>query len=83
MGPRGEIEGSLSKGKPGNIAVQSLVTPGLSNGQWAMGLAVKATYSKLAEELNTVMADMVSDGTVSAIFKRHKVTHFSPAEAPK
>lgn len=83
MGPRGEIEGSLFESNPANIVVQSLVTPGLGNSSWAMGLAVKKSYSALATELNAAMAEMSNDGTISAIFKRYKVTHFSPAKAPK
>lgn len=83
MGPRGEVEGVFNKQVPENITIQHLVTPGLSRSSWAMGLAVKADYTKLADEINTHMAAMVTDGTVKKIFNNYGVTYRAPAEAPK
>jgi ABC-type amino acid transport substrate-binding protein len=80
MGPRGELEGVLAN-HPDNIQIQSLITPGLSRGSWALGLAVKAD---IKGDLNTAvdhaMAELVSDGTVKKIFDQHKVTYQPPAE---
>ena len=82
MGPKGEIEGALGKNKPDYITVQHIVTPGLSNGSWAMGLAVKATYTDLAEKINLHMVAMVEDGTIKKIFEQYGVTYAPPADSP-
>ncbi|MBU0654067.1 MAG: ABC transporter substrate-binding protein [Gammaproteobacteria bacterium] len=82
MGPRGELEGILAT-RPANIQIQSLVTPGLARGSWAMGLAVKASdEGGLDKALDGAMAELVRDGTVKKIFEQHKVTYQPPAEAP-
>lgn len=83
MGPKGEIEGALKMNKPEHIVVQHLVTPGLTNGSWAMGLAVKANYTKLADKINLHMASMVKDGTIKNIFSQYGVTYAPPAIAPE
>lgn len=83
MGPRGELEGALKAGASNNVVIQSLVTPGLGNSSWAMGLAVKASYTELAKVLNTTMAEMKKDGTIEGIFKKYGLTYSAPAKAPK
>ncbi|CAA6816169.1 MAG: amino acid ABC transporter, periplasmic substrate-binding protein [uncultured Thiotrichaceae bacterium] len=83
MGPRGEVEGVFNKQVPENVVIQHLVTPGLSRSSWALGLAVKADYTKLADEINTHMAAMVKDGTVKSIFNAYGVTYNAPAIAPE
>ena len=83
MGPRGEVEGVFSKQVPDNIIIQHLVTPGLSRSSWAMGLAVKAENTKLADTINSHMASMVNDGTVEDTFKKYGVTYTAPAMAPQ
>lgn len=82
MGPRGEVEGAFNNSVPDHITIQHLVTPGLSRSSWAMGLAVKADYTELANEIDRHMAAMIKDGTVEAIFKKYGVTYASPADAP-
>ncbi|MEZ5477362.1 MAG: ABC transporter substrate-binding protein [Thiolinea sp.] len=81
MGPRGELEGQLAD-KPANLAVRQMTTPGLQRGTWAMGLAVKARYQDLAGELDKIMAEMVKEGVIEAIFTRYGVTYTPPAAAP-
>ncbi|MEZ5453653.1 MAG: transporter substrate-binding domain-containing protein [Thiothrix sp.] len=81
MGPRGELEGILAT-RPANIQMQSLVTPGLARGSWAMGIAVKADIKgNLGKEVDKAMAELVKDGTVKKIFEEHKLTYQPPAEA--
>ncbi|KAG1707606.1 L-cystine-binding protein FliY [Nymphon striatum] len=83
MGPRGEVEGVFNKQIPENIIIQHLTTPGLSRSSWAMGLAVKAGNTKLADAINSHMASMVNDGTVKEIFNKYGVTYTAPAAAPQ
>ncbi|EIJ34871.1 substrate-binding periplasmic protein [Thiothrix nivea] len=81
MGPRGELEGILAT-RPANIQMQSLVTPGLARGSWAMGIAVKADIKgNLGKEVDKAMAELVKDGTVKKVFEEHKLTYQPPAEA--
>jgi len=81
MGPRGEVEGAFTNSLPEHITIQHLVTPGLSRSSWAMGMAVKATNSKLVTEINKHMSAMVEDGTIKSIFDNYVVTYAAPAEA--
>ena len=81
MGPRGELEGQLAD-KPANIAVKTLMTPGLQRSKWVMGVAVKARNKQLTQAVNDAMAAMVIEGVVAKIFADHGVTYQAPAEAP-
>lgn len=82
MGPRGEVEGAFNNAVPENVIIQHLITPGLSRSSWAMGLAVKANFTHLADEIDRHMAAMIKDGTVETIFKKYGVTYAAPADAP-
>lgn len=82
MGPRGELEGLLAE-RSANLQVQSLVTPGLSRSNWAMGVAVKANNEALVKAINDGMADLVKDGTIKKIFDTYKVTYTPPAAPPE
>lgn len=82
MGPRGELEGALTA-HPDHIQIQSLITPGLARGSWAVGVAVKADIKgDLGKVVDKAMAELVRDGTVKQIFEQHKLTYQPPAEAP-
>jgi len=88
MGPKGEIEGALATSAittktTNNIVVSRLVTPGLSQTHWALGLAVKASYPKLAGEIDTQMVSMVKDGAIKTIFEKYGVTYAAPSIAPE
>ena len=82
MGPRGELEGLLVE-RPAQLQIQSLVTPGLSRTNWAMGVAVKASNAELAKAVNAAMAELVKAGNIKQIFDTYKVTYTPPAAPPE
>ena len=52
--------------------------PGVAPGGWALGLAVKAEYSALAQALQVAMNELVTSGRIEQIFARHKVDWLRP-----
>lgn len=82
MGPRGEIEGILHKElgpeKASRWVISPVATPGLTRPEWLLGLAVKHDSRDLGYFLEDVVRDMLADGTVEAIFKKHGLTHAAP-----
>ena len=76
VAPRGELEGALAG--DARFPVEVLRLPELKNQGWALGLAVKRDASALAEALARAMRELLADGTVAAIFRRHGVTHQPP-----
>ena len=74
MAPRAELEASELQG----YALAAVPTPGLAVSSWLLGMAVKAENTELARALAKAMNDLLSDGTVQAIFKKHGVTHTPP-----
>jgi len=78
MGPRGELEGILGANMPEQLAIQRIITPGLSKTTWAMGAAVKARNKKLAAATTKAMLAIIRDGSVEKIFKKYHVA-YTPA----
>ncbi|MCZ4305932.1 transporter substrate-binding domain-containing protein [Zoogloeaceae bacterium G21618-S1] len=76
MASRAEIEGAL--GTPGRIDVGPVSMPELRIKGWALGMAVKADSTVLAEALSQAMIDIQRDGTLARIFKEHGITHQTP-----
>lgn len=52
--------------------------PGLPQAGWALGLAVAKDDAALADALRNAIDEMARDGTLDAIFARHKVTRMAP-----
>ncbi|MBL8446534.1 MAG: transporter substrate-binding domain-containing protein [Zoogloeaceae bacterium] len=76
MAPRGEMEAALGKESP-----YPLTEVGLSELQikgWALGMAVKADNTQLANGLATAMEGLQRDGTVAKIFAQHGITVKTP-----
>lgn len=75
LAQRAELEAALQ----GNTRI-ALDTPHFAElkiDSWPLGLAVKAEDKELAEALNAALADLKTDGTVAAIFKRYGISHQS------
>ncbi|MBT0961550.1 substrate-binding periplasmic protein [Denitromonas iodatirespirans] len=76
MASRAEVEGAL--GAPGKIDVSTVAMPELRIKGWALGMAVKADNTQLADALSKAMVDIQRDGTLGRIFREHGVTHQTP-----
>jgi ABC-type amino acid transport substrate-binding protein len=76
MASRAEIEAALGKGTRYEISPVSL--PELQIKGWAVGMAVKADSTKLAENLTKAMTDMQRDGTISRIFAENGISLQTP-----
>lgn len=72
LAPRGELEGAL-RGET-RFAIDEAKLGGLTSRRWGLGMAVKAEATELATALEGALAELVQDGTLAAIFKRHAVT---------
>lgn len=76
MASRAEVESAVGKGTPYEISAVTL--PELQIKGWAIGMAVKADSTKLADGLTQAMVDMQRDGTVARIFTEHGITLQTP-----
>lgn len=78
MGPRSQIEDALRHLTPEQRQKMVLSipgTPGLSMQSWPLGMAVKVDSRDLAYAVGDVVAAMVADGTMAAIFQKHGLTY--------
>ncbi|SIS87110.1 substrate-binding periplasmic protein [Insolitispirillum peregrinum] len=78
MGPRSQIEDALRHLTPEQRQKMVLSipgTPGLSMQSWPLGMAVKVDSRDLAYAVGDVVAAMVADGTMTAIFQKHGLTY--------
>lgn len=78
MGPRSQIEDALRHLTPDQRQKMVLSipgTPGLSMQSWPLGMAVKVDSRDLAYAVGDVVAAMVADGTMAAIFQKHGLTY--------
>jgi ABC-type amino acid transport substrate-binding protein len=76
MAQQGELEGGL-KGDA-RFAIDLPPHPVLQKRQWALGLAVKAKSEDLAQALQAAINEMMADGTLKNIMRRHGVEHRQP-----
>lgn len=76
MATRGEVEGAL--GAPGRFEVSPVAMPELRIKGWALGMAVKADNTQLADALSKAMVEIQRDGTLDRIFQEHGITHQTP-----
>lgn len=75
MGPRGQLEAGAVPG----VKVHAPSLPGLSIGEWPLGVAVRHTYRQLGYAVDDAIAAAVQDGRIAAIFARHGLTYAPPA----
>jgi polar amino acid transport system substrate-binding protein len=76
MASRAEVEASVGKASPYEINPISL--PELQIKGWALGMAVKAENTQLADGLTKAMAEIQRDGTITRIFAEHGITLQKP-----
>lgn len=72
LAPRGELEAALEGEQ--RFAIDEAGFAELTRGRWSLGMAVKADAPDLAYALAGALAQLQSEGVVSAIFGRHGVT---------
>ncbi|MDV7339345.1 transporter substrate-binding domain-containing protein [Terasakiella sp. A23] len=77
MGPRSVVEGSLGD-KQSDYDIGKVPTPGLSKDTWLLGLAIKTDYRQLGYAVTDIIAAMIADGRMEAIFKKHGLTYIKP-----
>ncbi len=73
LATRAELEDAL-RGQT-RVVVEPVKLAELRVDNWPLGMAVKADEDELAEAIAKALAELRSDGTVAAIFKRHGITH--------
>ena len=80
MGPMAQIEHSLATigDRRANYGVGSTPPPGLGQGNWAYGFAVRMNYRDLYYAVEQALVDAVADGRMKAIFKKHGLSYNPP-----
>jgi len=72
LAPRGELEAALPGEK--RLVIDEAKIAQLKTGHWPLGMAVKADAGDLAAAIERALAELKADGTVAAIFKRHRIS---------
>ncbi|MGH8750244.1 MAG: substrate-binding periplasmic protein [Burkholderiales bacterium] len=77
MANRTELEAGLN-GAGGGFAVEAVRAPGLPNQGWNLGAAVKTDNPELTQALEKIFSEMLKDGTIRDIFKKHGINYSPP-----
>lgn len=78
MGPRSQVQYSLLPGLE-RFDLGRVPTPGLAKTDWLIGVAVKHSYRQLGYAVEDIIASMVRDGDMAAIFQRHRIDYVAPS----
>lgn len=78
FGMRSQVEPMLKAAGSGFVMSVPPALPGMPPAGWALGLAVNADETELAQALQNAIADLQKDGTLDRIFKDHGVTRLAP-----
>ncbi|TVT53505.1 MAG: amino acid ABC transporter substrate-binding protein [Sedimenticola thiotaurini] len=74
MGPRSQVEFALAD-KISAFDIGVVPTPGMIKPHWLIGAAVKNDYRQLGYAVEDILASMVRDGTMGALFQKQGVTY--------
>ena len=74
MGPMAQLE----HGKAAGIAIHRPPLPGLSRGNWTLGVAVHQAYRPLAYRVDDAVRYALEDGRIRAIYAAHGLEHLAP-----
>lgn len=77
MAPRSDLDAGLA-GDTSGYVISTVATPGLSVTGWNLGLAVKSDCAELAQAVEKIMGDLLRDGTIQDIFKKHGIKYSPP-----
>ena len=83
MGPRSQIEFELAKtpDRRKDYGVGETSPPGLAQGNWSFGFAVRMNYRDLYYAVEEALVTAVADGKVKAAYEKYGLT-FSPPQPP-
>lgn len=73
MAQRAELEAALQG--QSRMVIDTPHLPELKVEGWPLGMAVKVEDQSLAEAIGAALAELKSDGSITAIFKRHGISH--------
>ena len=78
LATRAQVQHGL-RGYAGPVSYYDGAMPGLGRGSWPVGLAVRADSGDLLARMNEILAALVADGGLSALFQAHGVSYAAPA----
>ncbi len=77
MAPLSQIEGALGADRD-RFHIGAMPMPGLLHGSWVIGMAVKVNSRDLGHQVEAIVEDFISDGTMARLFTRHGLTYTPP-----
>jgi ABC-type amino acid transport substrate-binding protein len=80
MGPKAQIEFELAKvgDRRKNFGVGETTPPGLQQGNWAFGFAVRTNYRDLFYAVEEALNNAMADGSVKAAYEKYGLTYTPP-----
>ena len=78
MGPRGEVEASLSDRKA-DFMVGPVRMPGVRQSGWDVGMAIKASNPQLTAAVSDAMVELHKEGRIAHIFEKYGLTYQAPS----
>lgn len=79
MGTRTRLQAGLGE-KQSDYTVTMMEYPGLNLRHWDVGLAVESDHEELVLQLDSLMQDMRSDGTLETIFQQFSAAYVRPGD---
>ncbi len=81
MGPKAQIEYELKKAgvDRAKYGVGVVTPPGLSQGNWSFGFAVRVNYHELFYAIEEIINAAMADGRIKAIYEQFGLTYSPPA----
>jgi polar amino acid transport system substrate-binding protein len=82
IGPMAQIEYELHKAtdKPEKYGVGKVSPPGLSQGNWSFGFAVRMNYHDLFYAVEDAITAAIADGRIKAAYEKFGLTYNPPAK---
>jgi ABC-type amino acid transport substrate-binding protein len=80
MGPMAQLEYEIGKlgDRRANYGIAKTSPPGLSQGTWSFGFAVRMNYRDLYYAVEEALASAVSDGRIKAAYQKFGLTYNPP-----
>ena len=69
-----QVEAALGE-RAANFPITPVTFPGMMTSNWDIGMAVKENSRDLAYAVGDAVTTMLEDGTMQALFRKHRVTH--------
>ncbi len=75
--PRTQIEAALGE-PPDKYRIETVLAPGLAKDRWNLGVAVSTQNRQLGYAIDDIVAGMVANGKIEALFTRHGLSYHPP-----